>query len=277
MFCPMETTTRQIQRDQRAYTLARKYLLSLGRVTPEMLDRHLSSAMRDKRPETLAGIYKHLLLSAQGATMAPNVIGGAIGGIGKLESLLCGFYPAAVVGKYANDWERVLDDIAVQLKPRGKVRRTKGGLWPRFCKTITSGASFLAGFDAASDFYEWVDSFDQDVESRLSLIERLSDAIHGVGFALACDFVKELGYLNFCKPDVHLKEIFSALDLSPTKGDHQVFKAINRVARNIGVTPYDVDKLFWLIGSGDFYLDGITVGRHRDEFIECAQRELSDD
>ena len=37
--------------------------------------------------------------------------------------------------------------------------------------------------------------------------------------------------------------------------DYEVFKAVARVARNASVTPYDVDKLFWLVGSGYFYDD----------------------
>ena len=40
------------------------------------------------------------------------------------------------------------------------------------------------------------------------------------------------------------------------------------------VTPYNVDKLFWLTGSGNFYLDGVRIGRNRDEFIDYARRRL---
>jgi hypothetical protein len=71
---------------------------------------------------------------------------------------------------------------------------------------------------------------------------------------------------------VHLKAIFKALHLSRTDGDYDVFKAIIRVAENARVTPFHLDKLFWLIGSGDFYLDaGIKAGRNRDRFIAYAQ------
>jgi len=142
---------------------------------------------------------------------------------------------------------------------------------------LTSGAAFLARFGTAYSSYEWIDSLDRDVQSGTSLIDELSSKVHGMSFALTCDFVKELGHLGFCKPDVHLKEIFTALDLCTAKGDRQVFKAIARVAENVGVAPYDVDRVFWLAGSGDFYLDGIQVGRHRGEFIKYAQRELCDD
>ena len=64
-------------------------------------------------------------------------------------------------------------------------------------------------------------------------------------------FHKELGYVNFPKPDVHLRDIFTALELCQDgDDDDQLFKAIIRVAGNANVTPYNVDKTFWLIGSG---------------------------
>jgi hypothetical protein len=268
----VEITIDQPQRDRESYTLAREYLLSLDGVTPEVLDRHLSPSAVE-RPDSLAGIYKHLLETAQNRNMSRNVIGRAIGGIDNLGGLLCRFRPAGVVEKYGNSWEGVLDDIITQLKPGGKIRRSPRSLWPQFCKTITSGAEFLAKFSKASDFYEWVEYFDQDDRARPALPMLLSYEIHGLGFPLACDFVKELDYPNFGKPDVHLKKIFAALELSVTEDNYQVFKAIVRVARNVGVPPYNVDKLFWLIGSGNFYLDGTKVGRHRDKFIDYATKD----
>ncbi len=202
----LKSVIQQTQYDQRVYSLAREYLLSLDTVTPEMLNRHLFISA-DERPNLLSGIYERLLGAAQGGNMGPTVIGQAIGGVDKLESLLGGFQPAAVVEKYGGDWEAVLDDIVIQLKPRGKIRRTSRSLWPRFCKTIISGAEFLAQFDEATDFYQWVDIFDQDDRVRPALPMLLSFEVDGIGFPLACDFIKDLGYLNFCKPDVHLKTI----------------------------------------------------------------------
>ena len=53
-----------------------------------------------------------------------------------------------------------------------------------------------------------------------------------------------------------------------------VFKAIVRVARNVDVTPYAVDKVFWLIGSGNFYRTGLQIGGQRDAFIAYALERL---
>lgn len=108
----------------------------------------------------------------------------------------------------------------------------------------------------------------------------LSHEIDGFGFALSCDFLKELGYVNFPKPDVHLRDIFTALKLCQDEDDdYHLFKAIVRVAGHADVTPYNADKVFWLIGSGNFYDDPTIgskgkIGRHKQAFINAARLQI---
>ena len=249
-------------------------------VTPELLDKYLHFSEIGSRPDTVPKIYRRILESAQNAGMKAGVIGGAIGGVHKLGGVLCDFGPTAVLEKYLGTWESVLDDIERQLQPRGKVRRNPRAIWPQYCKTILSAARFMTRFSTVSNFYEWADSFQQDVESRISLAKQLSGAIHGMGFALTCDFLKELGYEGYPKPDVHVKEIFMALELCAAGvNDFEVFRAVTRVAGNVRVTPYTVDRLFWLIGSGYFYADPYIgnngrIGSRKTEFIAFARKAL---
>jgi hypothetical protein len=271
----------QQELDRVAYTLAKDFLLHSGAgkgVTPELIEKYLH--LSAPRPDTLAGLYEHMLESAQSANMKAGVIGGSIGGIGNLGRVLCEFEPAEVLEKYRSGWEGVLDDIVAQLKPRGSVPRTVRSIWPRYCRSVLSGARFLSQFSSADDFYRWVDLFDEDERARPALPLMLAQEIEGFGFALACDFLKELGYENFSKPDVHVKDIFWAIGLSPFgASDYEVFRAVARVARNAGVTPYNVDKLFWLIGSGYFYDDPQVgnqgkIGGRKKEFINFARARL---
>ena len=108
----------------------------------------------------------------------------------------------------------------------------------------------------------------------------LVQEIEGFGFALACDFLNGLGYENFSKPDVHVKEIFGGLGLcAEGAGDYEVIRAVGRLARNTGVTPYNADKLFWLVGSGYFYDDPLLgnkgrIGMLKKKFIEVARERL---
>jgi hypothetical protein len=140
----------------------------------------------------------------------------------------------------------------------------------------------MAQFSSADEFYRWVDFFDTDARARPALPMLLDHEIEGFGFALACDFLKELGYVNFAKPDVHLRDIFVGLGLCLSKaGDYHVFKAIIRVAKNAQVTPYNADKLFWLIGSGFFYDDPSIgdqgkIGSHKAEFVSWAKERLNE-
>ena len=95
----------------------------------------------------------------------------------------------------------------------------------------------------------------------------MAKEIHGIGFALGCDFFKKLGYDQYPKPDVHLMEIFSELEISENE-QYDCYKAIIRMAKAVGETPYKEDKIFWLINSGNYHKDGITTKQYKKEFIE---------
>jgi hypothetical protein len=271
----------QQQLDRAAYTLAKDFLLQSGAgkgVTPELIENYLH--LSAPRPDTLAGLYEHMLESAQSANMKAGVIGGSIGGVANLGPLLCDFEPAEVLEKYRSGWEGLLDDIVTQLKPRGSVPRTSRSIWPRYCRSVLSGARFLSQFSTTDDFYRWVDLFDEDERARPALPLLLAQEIEGLGFALACDFLNGLGYENFSKPDVHVTDIFRGLGLcAEGAGDYEVLRAVGRLARNTGVTPYNADKLFWLVGSGYFYEDPHIgnkgrIGRRKKELIVVARERL---
>src|SRR6476646_3878589 len=90
----------QDELDRRVYILARRYLLGQGGISEELLDRHVRPSPGSQKPGTLTVIYERLLRSAQSAQSMPNVIGGSIGGIERLGTILFGFEPAAVARKY---------------------------------------------------------------------------------------------------------------------------------------------------------------------------------
>lgn len=77
-------------------------------------------------------------------------------------------------------------------------------------------------------------------------------------FALACDFLKEIGYTNLVKPDIHMIEITKALTGKTEDGDCDdavCFDILVKTAKKEGVQPYKLDKVLWLICSGKFYKD----------------------
>ena len=271
--------------DRKAYKLAKEYLpsLKISGVTGELIEKYQKEASSTPKPSSKEELYRHLLHSAQNTGMKPTVIGESIGGVDKLASVLYDFDPKKVLDRYGDNWQAVLDQIIVHLKPRGQIRRTPRSIWPHYCQTILSAAEFIEQFNSANDFLKWVDFFDQDDRTRASLPTLIDQEIEGFGFALSCDFLMGLGYNNFAKPDVHLHDIFTALKLCQADADeYHLFKAITRLARNANIKPFEADRVFWLIGSGYFYDDREIgsegrIGSHKQEFIEFARTKLFED
>lgn len=261
------------QRDIMAYNLAKQFLTQFPGVTEEVLKERSRPL---PRPDAISVIYFRMLSSAQNANMKSGVVGSAIGGVDKLGTILCGFQPKAVLEKYSS-WEDILDDVRLHLKPNGKILTGPRSIWPKYCKTILSAADFMIQFETAEEFYKWVDSFHNDIRAREALPLLLAKKVDGLGFALSCDFLKELGYINFAKPDIHIQVIFKGLKLCDTSAnEYQVFDAVVSLSKNVGVTPYEADKIFWLIGSGNFSEhkhigNNGKLGRNRDRFIEYAK------
>ena len=152
--------------------------------------------------------------------------------------------------------------------------------WLKWSRAIVDSAKFLMEFEDTDDFKEFVDRFSYNVHTSMALPLLISHKINGIGFALACDLLKELGFVRYPKPDVHLIDVFSSLELSD-KDQISTFEAIVRMANyckesgDDSVTPYKVDKIFWLICSGRFYLEKpkeISVGSRKKNFIELMQK-----
>ncbi|HET9496477.1 MAG TPA: hypothetical protein VFR15_19795 [Chloroflexia bacterium] len=265
----------QQQLDNHIYRLAERYLLGLPGVTSEMLDRRLAPDSAAQRPNDLRSVYLQMLRSLQSPQAMPRVIGGSIGGVERLGAVLFDFDPAAVAAAYSTDADscaRLFARIKDRLSPTGKLRDAPNSTWPKYCKAAASGAAFLARFGDAPAFYRWVEENDADVERRIAAAGEIEKQVYGMGFALACDFLKGLGFHNFSKPDVHLKDIFPAVGLSASTRDRDLFRAISRIAEHVGVTPYAVDMLFWLVGSGDFSPEGPRIPGSKARFIALASQ-----
>lgn len=159
-----------------------------------------------------------------------------------------------------------------------KSKDSKMNSWHKWSCSVVDAARFMSAFKDTDDFREFVKRFDYNRATRMALPLLISTKIRGIGFALACDALKELGFIDYPKPDVHLIEIFSQLGLSEAD-PISVFETIVEMAEvckdvDPESSPYKVDKILWLICSGRFYLDDISVGRHKDEFIEKARIKL---
>lgn len=150
----------------------------------------------------------------------------------------------------------------------------KRNSWYKWSCSVVDSAKFVGRFKDADDFARFIDRFDYNVESRAALALFIQNKIRGVGFALACNSLKELGYMNYPKPDVHLMDVFHSIGLSEYT-QMSTFEAIIDMAEDCKtvdktVTPYKVDRVFWLICSGDYYHEKpeIKTKRHKGELIQ---------
>jgi hypothetical protein len=238
-----------------------------------IIESYLTLPDQSNNPMSVNELFRRLLSSAQNANMKASVIGGSIGGINNLGKALFRFNPRTVERHFANDPSGLLDHIVKTLKPTGKIRTTPRSIWPKYCKTILSSAAFFGQFRNGEDFYTWANYFYSDKRSMAALPLILAAEIDGIGYPLACDFLKELGFINYGKPDVHVIQIFNGIGLCTEKASpYQIQKVIAEIAEAAGVSAYNVDKLFWLIGSGKFYKhpqigNGGHIGRKKDQFI----------
>lgn len=262
-----------IQKMQMVYTEAQQYLLNMIPETmlPADIEKYFIGDRRDFA--SLQDVYEQFIHSAQNYQGMPKVIK-YDERRDQIKNILHNFDIHIIK-------EMDVDELYQSFRKEFKVisRDSKQNSWRKWSCSAIDAAKFMSNFKNVDDFKVFVAQFDYNLPTRMALPLLISTKIKGIGFALACDTLKELGYLNYPKPDVHLIEVFNQLGLSE-EDPAAVFEAVVAMAdacKEIDpeVTPYKIDKIIWLICSGRFYLDDITVGRHKDEFITYVKTKLN--
>ena len=243
------------------------------------LDKYLIPEIKRTKPDNFSAIYKSILESAQNNQMSPNVIGKSISGekgnIDPLAKYLFNFDPHEIFKKYNDYNENNLFDL---LKPNLKLKSDKYKLWFRYCKTIISAAKFLSKYETVTQFYEYIEQLYKNENTKNLLPLELSLEIDGYGIALSCDFLKELGYVKYGKPDTHVLDIFIAAkyfekkDKSSLKASYMSLQIFDKIAIENNTTAYQVDKILWLICTGDFtQYNNIKIVSTKKEFISILE------
>lgn len=253
------------------YNLAREYL---DRIKPEGIDLEKYYLGDSRDFSSLKDIYIQFIRSAQNYQRMPNVI--------KFDERKDKIASLAYDFDYQQLKNISADDLYQLFRQKFKVGGADNSFnsWLKWSKSIIDSAKFISDFSDVKDFVEFVKRFDYNVSTRMALPLLISQKISGIGFALACDTLKELGFTNYPKPDDHLMDVFSAVGLSE-HNQISTFEAIVRMSdkcKDIDkeVSPYKVDKVFWLICSGRFYLEKseIKIGRNKKQFIDFALKNI---
>lgn len=232
----------------RVYQAAYQYLEKIKPVSVQ-LEKYFYGDNKDY--QTLEEVFIRFIRSAQNYQRMPNVIA-----FDKRETeiseILCGYDLRKIS-------EMSADDMYVNFRYCFNVTTpdSKRNSWYKWSCSIVDSARFVGAFKDAGDFDEFVKRFDYNAFSRMALPLLIQSRVRGVGFALACDLLKELGYTNYPKPDVHMIDVFHSLGLCESN-PISAFEAIERMADDCKtidpeITPYRVDKVFWLICSGNYY------------------------
>lgn len=227
----------------------------------KILDSQLNPYL-DKKPQNLEQIFKRMVQSLKNKSGHKNFIAN----IGEMENILLDFNSSKVL-KHYDEWQKlflIFQDKYV-LKYKMDITNKKNA-WVMFSKGVLSCATFLSKFKNFQEFDKFICSFSGNSYKIAALPMLIGTEIYGYGFALACDFLKEVGYTDYGKPDVHIKDIFIHYGLIHERSDYEAFKMIAEIGIAVEKPPVIVDKIFWLIGSGNFHFSKITKGRLKDKF-----------
>lgn len=148
-------------------------------------------------------------------------------------------------------------------------------------ENVCCTAAFLSEFKNVTEMYAYFDSFDSTKkEERDKLIQIIANKVKWWGTALVPNWLKDIGMSNYSKPDDHVKFIISKLGLS-SDNEYDVIEAVFNMAEDYKsvdtqASAFKLDRILWLIGSGNFYNHKgiVSFNGNRSEFVETVKSEL---
>lgn len=198
--------------------------------------------------------------------------------VSEIKSLLCEFDIGKFLDKYPSATPAIINSFISDARKLGFI--IKNPMSPpvsRWANACIKGANYIDGFSNEKDFIEdltniigpspWAPGQLKKAEEELS--KRMSKP-NGFGAALMCDFIKEYAnYFDFiAKPDQWIVDVVnSAKRISKSYKDltqyeielQNVVFEVNKYYPGKGLTMYQLDRMIWLICTGDFFLDGIDL------------------
>lgn len=236
-------------------------------ISKEKIDEFISTSDVPKC-EDIGGAFRLLLAILQDFQMYPNVIKYKDREIEVLEILHQGDL----------NYISSLEPEQLLCTFRNKFGFSRDGIWKKYCNSIITGASFMRSFRDDEDYKNTFDSFNKNDMTREAFALFLSRKIYNMGFAIACNWLKELGYYEYAKPDTHTKDICKSLGVLSGNDDIECFEAMIKIAKEAGIEAYKLDKVWWLICSGNLYRYDITLPNPRqrkEKFLSLMKNMIS--
>lgn len=176
---------------------------------------------------SLYQVFMRILVSASNAQMKRNVIDFSIKGDSpRRPAIIKAIFPEEDLDIPEN-WpddrfnkflrEHLVFDAEAafqRLDAKNLIKRKGKGLdsWSKWLHTVADTIDFLKDFNSGREFANFFNQF----EGKMAFLAPiyLQSRIFGLGFALSCDALKEIGFERFVKPDVHVMRVLQALNLS---------------------------------------------------------------
>lgn len=238
-------------------------LIDEGKLTEQELLEYTTKTDVPNTDYTLRDAFRMLIICLQDYQSMPNVIN-YIAREQKVNEILFNLDCNQIVENWTGEtlYHRFCEEFPVSNadSPRNS--------WLKFSKGIISAAHFMVKFRTIEEFKSFLNCFSYNEHTREALPLLLSAKIFGIQFALACNWIKELGLIDYPKPDIHMIKVFHALGVC-REDQIECYRAMVKIAEECSVSPYQLDKVIWLICSGNYYRQGVSLtGKNfRDRFI----------
>ena len=146
--------------------------------------------------------------------------------------------------------------------------------WVKWIRGLYTGIRYLSS-TSGLDLERFRATARQSIEGGgngpLALGLGFEDSVQEMGLALAMSFFGDLGYEAFAKPDRHVVNALKAYE-STCPTERHAFQRLQWHSLQAGIGPRRLDKVFYLAGSGNFYLTGFDFGpAFKAAFLECLQ------
>lgn len=251
----------------------------------ELVDyREDDEGVQTKGKTGISQVFYLMVSHSQNATMISNVIK-FDENYEALNDKLFGFDPIEVCNQYnvtgpVQIGDDIVKKLVEELRPKlgwknKENQKRPDALAKRFAATALNCAFFLKDFNSKQEVIDELFSHYAG-NSFKSFMEYFAQRIPtGFSIALTCDFLKELDkkFNDLAKPDVHIIDTLSELDNNPrkyrnTKGPYACIERMREIVdivnreKGDNITVYQLDRMIWLVCTGNFFLDAPTKAEY---------------
>ena len=170
-----------------------------------------------------------------------------------IKAALCDFNLKSAYKKF-NGGESIYEEFTKKQGIEDKGSKSKRETnWEKYSIGIWDGIKFLKkekGVDTINILIADKVLTDNALDENIETIKNIQGKIHGLGFALTCDWLKECGCEWLAKPDVHIRKVLEHVyGLDNIKEEdvlHKVYEwseTINSESTDKKVTAYKIDKM----------------------------------